>query len=372
MLWAALPSLTWAIGAGSTPTPNKDVAVRCDAGEKIGVALSKLDKTRPNVVKVYGTCQENLVISGFDDLKIIGKQGATLLAAPPESAFGITVSASRNLSIETLTMRMTGIKAAMAINACDECRLSDITVEGGIALYAGQGGHVDISRLTVTGNTGGWAAIGAWQSVSLFISDSVLDGGGRWCGLCMGENATADIFRSTFRNFGVGIGADAGAVVQISEDTTIEKNWCNGLQATGGGRIGITQNLAFTSGVVANVIDNSGSCWSGGLSLDSASSLSIDHARVTGNFGGGIKLNHHAFASLGDGTFVSSNFGPGLEVRNASMAVAPNPPQTGEVSGNNWNNGDLVCDSISHINNAAQITGTVNNKCPNLYAGDAP
>ena len=77
------------------------MAVRCDAGEKIGVALSKLDKTRPNVVNVYGTCQENVVIAGFDDLKIIGKQGATLLAAPPESAFGITVSASRNLSIET-------------------------------------------------------------------------------------------------------------------------------------------------------------------------------------------------------------------------------------------------------------------------------
>ena len=50
---------------------------------------------------------------------------------------------------------------------------------------------------------------------------------------------------------------------QISEDTTIEMNWCYGLAATGGGRIGINQNLAFTSGLVANVVDNSGSCWSG-------------------------------------------------------------------------------------------------------------
>ena len=43
--------------------------------------------------------------------------------------------------------------------------------------------------------------------------------------------------------------------------------------------------------------------------------------------------------------------------------------QSVEVSGNN---GDLVCDSISHINNGAQITGTVNNSCPNLHAGDRP
>ena len=58
----------------------------------------------------------------------------------------------------------------------------------------------------------------------------------------------------------------------------------------------------------------------------------------------------------------------GLKVRNASMAMAPTRHDR-RVSRITWNNGDLICDSISHINNAAQITGTVNNQCPNLYAG---
>jgi hypothetical protein len=367
MLWAALPSLTWAQTSGSTATPNKDVAVHCDAGEKIGLALSKLDKTRPNVVNVYGTCQENVVIAGFDDLKIVGKQGATLLAAPPETAYGIEVSASRTVSIETLTMSMTGAKVAMVLSACQDCHIRNVTVDGGMALYAWDGGRANISRLTVTGNTGGWAAIGAWQSVHLSVDDSSFDGGGRWCGLCLGDNATANVRRSVFQHFGTGIAADQGATVTVIEDTTIEKNWCYGLSSSHG-RI----RVGGATGVVANVRDNASTCWGGGFNMDGGASLSIDHTRVTGNNGGGIKLNHHALASLGDGTVISSNFGPGLEARNASMAVGPYPSQTGEVSGNNWNNGDLVCDSISHINNATQITGAVNNQCPNLHAGDAP
>ena len=352
----------------STPTPNKEAAVRCDAGETIGRALSKLDKTRPNVVNVYGTCQENVVIAGFDDLRIVGKAGATLLAAPPETAYGIEVSASRTVSIETLTMRMTGAKVGMGLSACQDCRVTSVTVDGGSALYAYDGGRVNVSRLTVTGNTGGWVGIGAWLSVSLNVSDSSLDGGGRWCGLCVEDNSVANVRRSVFRDFGTGIVSENGAIVAVVEDTTIERNWCFGLQAASGGRIRING----ASGVVANVVDNASTCWGGGFNLESGASLSIDHTRVTNNNGGGIKLNHHTFASLGDGTVVSSNSGPGLEVRNASMAVAPNPPQTSEVSGNNWNNGDLVCDSISHINNAAQIMGAVNNSCPNLHAGDAP
>jgi hypothetical protein len=330
----------------------------------------KLDKTRPNVLQVSGTCQENVVIAGFDDLTILGKPGAMLLAAPPETAYAIEVVASRAVSIQALTMRMTDRKVAMGFGACVDCRLTNVAVDGGIAFYAYSGGHVTVSGLTVTGNTGGWTAIGAWNSVSLSIEDSSFEGGGRWCGLNVGENATANVFRSVFRDFGVGIASTAGGLVQVLEDTTIEHNWCYGLQASGGGRIHINGTGVDA---VARVVDNASTCWGGGINVDSTSTLSIARTRVTGNTGGGIKLNHHAFAELGDGTVVASNTGgPGLGVRNGSMAVAPNPqnpPQSVEISGNG---NDIACDSISHVNNAAQITGVVNTQCLNLHAGDGP
>jgi hypothetical protein len=95
---------------------------------------------------------------------------------------------------------------------------------------------------------------------------------------------------------------------------------------------------------------------------------------VVDNVGSGIELNHHAVASLEADCLVSGNGGAGLNVRNGSMAIAPfpwaSPLPSFTVSGNPG--GDLFCDSISHINNAAQITGATNNSCANLSSDDEP
>ena len=117
-----------------------------------------------------------------------------------------------------------------------------------------------------------------------------------------------------------------------------------------------------------------------GLFVDTAATMSLVSDNVPGrqvevvdNTGSGIELNHHAVAYLDADILVSRNSG-GLNVRNGSMAIGSypwaSPPRSIRITDNPW--GDLTCDSISHINNAAQITGTVNNQCPNLYAGDAP
>jgi hypothetical protein len=95
---------------------------------------------------------------------------------------------------------------------------------------------------------------------------------------------------------------------------------------------------------------------------------------VVDNTGAGIELNHHAVANLDADSVVSGNGGGGLRVRNGSMAIASfpwgSPPRSITVSGNPG--GDLFCDSISHINNAAQITGATNNSCVNLSSDDEP
>jgi hypothetical protein len=358
---AGLALLT-CVSAPAAATPNEVVSVRCDTGQTIGHALAKLDKMRPNVLRVSGTCRENVIVTGFDDLTIVGRPGATLLPVP--AGFGIEVTASRQVSIEALTIRMTGAQRAMGFSACDACYVKDVTVDGGQALYALQNSYVTVSRLTVTGNTGGWAGIAAFMSASVIVEDSSFDGGGRACGLRAGENSTALIYRSEFRNFGVGILSQAGGQVTVYEDTTFAEN-DTGLSATNGGHIDITKGLQGE--LAAHVVGNHV-----GISVDGNAWLSVGQAEIAGNSAKGIVLNHHAFADLRAGTTITSNGGPGLEVRNGSMAMGP-PRYTGdtiEVSRNN--NGDLVCDSISHINNAIRITGTANNRCLNIHDEDAP
>ena len=115
----------WVLADTTASASKKEVLVRCDAGQKIGWALSKLDKMRPNVVRVSGACQENVDISGFDDLTIVGKPGATLLPVPPVTAHAIGVWASHLVSIEGLTIRITDGRTAFGLVACYACILKN-------------------------------------------------------------------------------------------------------------------------------------------------------------------------------------------------------------------------------------------------------
>ena len=359
----------------AAPQP-RELKVRCDAGETIGAALSRLDPLVPAVVQVSGTCRENVRIRGFDDLRIVGAAGATLEVVASPALYAIEVATSRLVSFERFTIQGTGDRVAMGLGGCSDCRVTNVTVNGGIALYAYDGGKVTLSHFRTTG-TGGWASVGAWRSVSLDVEDSVFEdtsgGVGRWCGLCVGENATVNVFRSSFRGFGLGTSAGTGAHLQLFEGTTVQDNLCSGVDASTGAA------LTVHSGV--RIANNGSSCFGGGIRVDTAATLSFYSDNVPGrrvevvdNVGGGIDLNHRALAYLDADSVLSGNTaGWGLSVRNGSMAIASfpwaSPPRPITVSNPG---GDLYCDSISHINNAAQITGATNNSCANLSSDDEP
>ena len=359
----------------AAPKP-REVKVRCDAGERIGDALSRLDPLVPAVVQVSGACRENVVIRGFDDLRIVGAAGATLEVVAPPAPFAIEVATSRRVSFESLTILGAGDRVAMGVGGCSECRVTGVTVTGGIGLYAYDGSTVKLSHVRMTG-TGGWTSLGAWRSSSVDVEDSVFEdtsgGPGRWCGLCIGENATLNVIRSTVRGYGLGIGASSGAHLQLSDSSTIEDNLCAGVDATTG--------AALTLHTGTRVARNGSACYGAGIHVDTTATLTLFSGNLTrqridivDNVGGGIELNHHAVANLDADCLVSGNGGGGVRVQNGSMAIASSPfvaPQRSiTVSGNPG--GDLICDSISHINNAAQITGATNNSCVNLSSDDEP
>jgi hypothetical protein len=364
--WLAASLLLHPFAQAATPDVRISGAhVRCSSGETIVGALSRLDKSRPNVLRVSGTCRESVAIEGFDDLRIVGSPGATVESIPGDT-YPFSVSASRSVAIEGLTIRVVDAtwRPAFYFGACQRCRLTDVTVDGGVGFWAFAWSQISLSRFRLTG--AGEQGIALLNS-KLDMDDSVLEGGGaggRWSGLNVSENAVAVVRRSTFRGFGVGIYADSGGQVHLWDNDTIEDNWCYGMWASNAGHLIVRQST---------VQNNAWSCWNGGVNVDETSRLLIDHTAVKGNTGGGILLNHQAYARLGAGTVVSGNIGSGLRVRNGSMAVAPtNPSQTIQISGHEI---DLACDALSHINNGAQITGAVlptPAECPNLHAGDGP
>jgi hypothetical protein len=365
-VWLSGLALAPAVSAGTRgPIARRDLFVRCNAGETIGRALARLDKSHRQVLRVSGTCRESVLIQGFADLTIVGSPGATLESVPGTAAYLISVTSSQAVSIQNLSFRVTDDvnKPALVLWSCQQCSLYDVTVDGGVGFWMFASSQLLASRfqLTGVGSTGPGVANG-----KLDMRDSDLDGGGpggRWCGLQAAENGVAIIHSTTFHGFGTGICVESGGQVHTWPTTTIEDNWCYGAWASKGGY------LALHYGTVQN---NSSSCWNGGVNVDGASRLVIDHVSVTGNTGGGIVLNHHAFAALGADTVVSGNQGPGLQARNGSMGVAPSSPaETVQVSGNSV---DVACDALSHVNNGAQITGALDPtaQCPNFHAGDGP
>ncbi len=69
----------------------KTLVVNCDAGKTISWGLSQLATAGPSVLKVNGTCRENVSISGFHNLEVVAANGPSygpprLGPAPPGRA----------------------------------------------------------------------------------------------------------------------------------------------------------------------------------------------------------------------------------------------------------------------------------------------
>jgi hypothetical protein len=343
--------------------PGRGAWVDCSSGQTIGRALARLDPGRPSVLRVSGTCREAVEVRGFDDLRIVAAPGAALESVPGDSAYPLAVYASRSVSIEGLTVRVTDIswKPAFFFWTCGQCSLTDVTVEGGTTFWAFSWSQVSALRLHHSGAGGGGPVL---ANAKLDMEESSFDGGGSGgCGLSAAENAVAVVKASTFRRFSSGVCAASGGQVHFWNGNVVEDNSCSGIQVRNGGHAEVHQST---------VRGNGGACLGGGISVDLASRLFVDSTEVRSNSGGGILVDHQSFAGLGAGAVVSGNADGGLRLKNGSRAVGPvNPTQTAEVSGSTGG-ADLACDSTSHVNNAARITGVTSTSCPNVHAGDGP
>ena len=73
--------------------------VNCDKGQSLNATLAKTNKFSPATVVLTGTCNEYVVVDGFDNLTLTGEQGATIqqpnTPPPPIPSFVLSVKESR-------------------------------------------------------------------------------------------------------------------------------------------------------------------------------------------------------------------------------------------------------------------------------------
>src|SRR5580765_2688523 len=141
----------------SANAQSKTVSVRCGATKTypntITAALKLLDPGGPNKLNIFGTCTENVVISGFNRLSLVGKQGGAVVDASGGAVQTILVVDSTDVIFRQLI-----IDGGLIGVQCDDlsvCRFEGDTVvngrDGGIQITESRA-EVGNTTIRATGN----------------------------------------------------------------------------------------------------------------------------------------------------------------------------------------------------------------------------
>ena len=248
----------------------RTINVQCGATTRgpntITAALKLLVPGGPNTLNIFGTCTENVVISGFNRLSLVGKHGGTVIDASGGAAQTILVVDSTDVIFRQLF-----IDGGLIGVQCDDfsvCRFDGDTVvngrDGGIQITQSRA-EVGYTTIRATGN--GLTALGA-------SSVRVLGG------LNLEDNGT-------------GIVIDGGSSMEIL-----------GASITGGKFAGIEVSEHSYLSLSATTISGNGN----GIELVRHSSLHLGTTNtITANTGYGIFLFDLSFATFDPGNSVTGN-----------------------------------------------------------------
>lgn len=375
-----LASVVLALAANSLAAAQ--ITVDCNAGQSLTHALSQLDKHRPIVVSVNGTCTEYLHIVGFDGLTLKGLPGATLLqpAAVP-SLFDslLLIESSRSVTITGFSVQAdtTTVPAIGIGHGSVDIRLRDLKIQGGnegIIVFE----HSQVSIANVFALDPGYSPLGIYDGsdVHLERSQFVNSTGAFWHAGVDVAASHLTLYGTTFRDMQVGMIARGGAIIDVvqfntyfplggNSDVVIE----NPSRANFNG-VSISAASSLNVGNAKLRINNPGQAWgasSGGVLVSSGGILNAGaNLVVTNSQGQGVYVSNNSQADLG-GSAITGSLHGGLVVLNHSTAAmgSVQPPTT--ISGNAT---DLFCDSRSLVTGGANIGGDTTVHCTNLLSGD--
>ena len=83
--------------------------VDCNAGQSLNRTLARMDKFSPATVAFSGTCTEYVVVDGFNNLTLTGREGAAIqqpITNPPASpGYVLSVKSSRSITLSGFAVR---------------------------------------------------------------------------------------------------------------------------------------------------------------------------------------------------------------------------------------------------------------------------
>lgn len=337
----------------------------------LNAAVSALGATSPfnNQITISGTCTEHVTINGFENLTIVGSDGAVLQSPGGDVVLG--VSQTRNLVVRGLTIRGTGNESNLLIVTDSLAQFDQCTFDGGgNGIFLNQGGSVTVSQSVIRNNKGGAVRVSEGSYLNLGSLNPT-------------DSAT------TVSNNGDGIQVDEGGHLNIWGATNVQNNAGTGVRVQGGSlrlccdnnsrrilnnRIGIEVDygtmdmigpaqiednqivgllLVGSSGQISGgqVIRGNGNGMNrfrrGGIIIRGNSHLVVSEAQVLYNNGGGITVRDTSSASLFD-TTVSGNIAGGVNLILQSTAEFG----SNRISGNGIS--DLACspDSLGYGDNS--------------------
>jgi hypothetical protein len=351
--------------------------VDCAKGESINAALAKLPKTRPQTLTVSGTCAEDILIVGFDDLALLAAPDAVLTNLSDASTAVIRIEASRRISISGFRITITGGAQAVDLWDCVACDLTRLTVTGGGGIRYERNSSGEVTASTVTNAR---VAILAGQASTVNLRDSLLDNTGftppRFGSGIITFDATVFVEGTSIRGFGNGALVSSGALSLVSgnilpnpDPVTFESNGV-GIQ------VGRRGSVTFGGGTAVTITGNgTGGDFSGGIVVDGGFLSNNAGASVSiadNNGQGVIAFNHAVVELIGGNVSIAQNRLNGIVAVNASIIEFRNgPPVSAPTKVTVTSNGaqDLFCDSDSQLRGFNAVVGASRVTCTNALPG---
>jgi hypothetical protein len=366
----------------------RPVEVDCAQGQSITAALERLRAHRrepltPQVIRVSGTCNESVVVEGFDQLTIQGMPGATLTAtATGDDSAAIRVVGSRNVEIEDLAVDGAAASAALRIDRCLDCAVRRTSIlGGGWGIVVIQPGHTSISEIAISGVT--MSGVLVTENASARMWDAVIVGTG-WFGVWAATNGTITLVGTTVRGFHFGLGATGGLLqsyplADFTGDRTIrvEDNTDAGIWAADRG------HLQLGGSDTPIVISNNGER---GVFADDSRVALLGGVEITGHTFSGVEATRNGTVVIKDATIDGNRFGiladrkglvgvQGLTTISTSSEDAILALHSSQVSIDDttmlrYNAHNVTCDVLSEIVDFTNLDtggGPLLADCPNLH-----
>lgn len=263
-----------------------DVQVVCPSGalgaySSINAALSALDPHGPNTITVSGACSENVSITSFDRLTLVGQGNTSVTDNSGGTAGVITIGDSQRVSIQGLTINGGGFGVACWDHSL--CRFSGNTIQGagGSGVIVTDGSHAIFNGDIIQNNAG--VGVDLFSASEVRMSGATIQGNRSFAAAFVRLDSYFDIHETTIQdNLGTGVLVGNHGTMRLI-GSTISSNLGNGIVVTGNSLLQVgaggapghnTIQLNGGSGVVLSDL-SFGSFISGQIVTGNASGLDV-------------------------------------------------------------------------------------------------